>query len=69
MATTGNRRCFAGDLTRIKSPARRRRPWTKVNQRLALVHPDVASLRRYLVTHGLLTRAAGVYRRAPGSAL
>lgn len=47
-------RCFGED-----------RPYQEkeVNERLALVHPDVASLRRYLVVHGLMTREAGVYRR------
>lgn len=39
--------------------------WTEkeVNGRLARFHPDVASLRRYLVDGGYLTRAAGAYRR------
>ena len=37
----------------------------EVNQRLALFHPDVASLRRYMVDAGLVTREAGRYRRAP----
>ena len=48
-------RCFAED-----------RPYEEkeVNQRLALVHRDVAALRRYLVDGGLMTRAAGIYRRA-----
>jgi hypothetical protein len=36
----------------------------EVNMRLALLHPDVAALRRYLVDGGLMTRDAGVYRRA-----
>jgi hypothetical protein len=36
----------------------------EVNMRLALLHPDVAALRRYLVDGGLMTRAAGIYRRA-----
>lgn len=36
----------------------------EVNQRLALLHPDVAALRRYLVDGGLMTREAGVYRRS-----
>ncbi len=42
------------------------RPYAEkeVNARLALLHPDVASLRRYLVDFGLMTRDAGVYRRA-----
>jgi hypothetical protein len=37
-------------------------PEREVNQRLALRHPDVASLRRYLVDEGLVERDAGVYR-------
>lgn len=48
-------RCFAED---------RPYPEKEVNQRLALFHPDVASLRRYLIEHRLMTREAGVYRRA-----
>jgi hypothetical protein len=39
-------------------------PEKEVNQRLALFHPDVAALRRYLVDFRLMTRAAGEYRRA-----
>src|SRR5258706_11218451 len=41
----------------------------EVNQRLALLHRDVAALRRYLVDARLLTREAGIYRRAapPGA--
>ena len=39
-------------------------PEKEVNQRLALVNRDVASLRRYLVDSGLMTRASGEYRRA-----
>jgi len=35
----------------------------EVNQRLALFHPDVAALRRYMVDGGLMTRANGEYRR------
>jgi hypothetical protein len=35
----------------------------EVNMRLALLHPDVAALRRYLVDGGLMTREAGIYRR------
>jgi hypothetical protein len=33
---------------------------------LAVWHPDVAALRRYLVDGGLLTRAGGVYWRSGG---
>jgi hypothetical protein len=36
----------------------------EVNMRLALLHPDVAALRRYLVDGQLMTRNAGIYRRA-----
>jgi hypothetical protein len=39
-------------------------PEPEVNQRLALFHPDVAALRRYLVDEGMVTREAGRYRRA-----
>ena len=39
-----------------------------VNMRLALRHPDVAALRRYLVEAGLMTRDHGVYRRATAPA-
>jgi DNA-binding transcriptional ArsR family regulator len=48
-------RCFAED---------RDYPEKEVNQRLALFHPDPASLRRYMVDAGLMTREAGTYRRA-----
>ncbi|HEX2754334.1 MAG TPA: DUF2087 domain-containing protein [Candidatus Limnocylindrales bacterium] len=36
----------------------------EVNMRLALLHPDVAALRRHLVDGRLMTREAGIYRRA-----
>ena len=36
----------------------------EVNMRLALLHPDVAALRRHLVDGGWMTRASGIYRRA-----
>ena len=36
----------------------------EVNQRLALLHRDVASLRRYLIDARLMTREAWIYRRA-----
>lgn len=35
----------------------------EVNQRLALFHHDVATIRRGMVDAGLVTRAAGIYRR------
>lgn len=40
-------------------------PEREVNQRLALFHPDVATIRRGMVDTGLVTREAGAYRR-PG---
>ena len=49
-------RCFAEDRTY---------PEREVNERLGRYHEDVASLRRYLVAAGLMTRAAGEYRRVP----
>ena len=36
----------------------------EVNQRLALMYPDVSALRRYLVDGRLMTRDKGMYRRA-----
>jgi hypothetical protein len=47
-------RCFPED-----------RPYEEkeVNMRLALLHPDVAALRRYLIDGGLMSREAGIYRR------
>lgn len=47
-------RCFTED---------RPYPEQEVNQRLAMFHPDVATLRRAMVDAGLMTRDAGVYRR------
>jgi hypothetical protein len=35
----------------------------EVNQRLGLLHRDVAALRRYLVDGRFVTREAGIYRR------
>lgn len=37
----------------------------EVNARLALVHPDVAALRRYLVDYGFMFRARGEYWLRP----
>ena len=47
-------RCFAEDRDYLEK---------EVNMRLALVHPDVAALRRYLVDAKLMSRSNGVYRR------
>jgi hypothetical protein len=38
-------------------------PEAEVNQRLALWHRDVATIRRGMVDAGLVTREAGEYRR------
>ncbi len=40
-------------------------PEKEVNQLLALRHPDAASLRRYLVDEGFMTRKSSVYRLRP----
>jgi hypothetical protein len=39
-------------------------PEREVNQRLALFHPDVATIRRGMVDAGLVNRTGGDYRRA-----
>ena len=52
-------------LVRVFEPGVRY-PEREVNALLAVWHPDVAALRRYLVDHGMLTREAGVYWRSGG---
>jgi hypothetical protein len=52
-------------LLRVFEPGVRY-PEREVNALLAVWHPDVAALRRYLVDEGLLTREAGVYWRTGG---
>jgi hypothetical protein len=44
-----------------------RYPEREVNRRLRVYHPDVASLRRYLVDEGFLERARGEYWRSGGT--
>lgn len=39
----------------------------EVNQRLGAIHPDAASLRRYLVDEGFMSRKNAVYRLRPRS--
>jgi DNA-binding transcriptional ArsR family regulator len=47
-------------------PEEREYPEKELNQALALVHPDVAALRRYLVDHGFAERPrSGVYLPRP----
>jgi hypothetical protein len=52
-------------LVRVFEPGVRY-PEREVNALLAVWHPDVAALRRYLVDEGMLTRDAGVYWRTGG---
>jgi hypothetical protein len=52
-------------LVRVFEPGVRY-PEREVNALLAVWHPDVAALRRYLVDEGLLSREAGVYWRTGG---
>jgi DNA-binding transcriptional ArsR family regulator len=52
-------------LAETAFPEDRDYPEKEVNQRLALVHPDVAALRRYLVDNRFMSRAAGIYRLRP----
>jgi hypothetical protein len=52
-------------LVRVFEPGVRY-PEREVNALLAVWHPDVAALRRYLVDEGLLTRDAGIYWRTGG---
>jgi DNA-binding transcriptional ArsR family regulator len=42
-----------------------RYPEKEVNQRLAVHHPDVASLRRYLIEWRFMRREAGIYELLP----
>jgi DNA-binding HxlR family transcriptional regulator len=42
-------------------------PEKEVNARLALRHPDVASLRRHLVDEGFMSRARSIYRLRPAA--
>ena len=46
---------------------KRKYPEKEVNQRLGVLHSDPASLRRYLVDEGFMTRKSSVYRLRPRS--
>ncbi|MGY2084560.1 DUF2087 domain-containing protein [Blastococcus sp. SYSU DS0539] len=52
-------------LVRVFEPGVRY-PEREVNALLAVWHPDVAALRRYLVDEALLSRDAGIYWRSGG---
>jgi hypothetical protein len=54
-------------LARTVFEGEREYPEKEVNQLLALRHRDVASLRRYLVDYGFMSREASVYRLRPES--
>jgi hypothetical protein len=62
-ARQGKRLYVLRELRERCFPEDRDYPEKEVNMRLALVHPDVAALRRYLVDAQLMTRANGIYRR------
>jgi hypothetical protein len=64
-AQHSKRRVVLQHLVQVFEPGVRY-PEREVNALLAVWHPDVAALRRYLVDEGLLTREAGVYWRSGG---
>lgn len=64
-AHRGKRLVVLDHLARVFEPGVRY-PEREVNVLLAVWHPDVAALRRYLVDEGMLTREAGVYWRSGG---
>jgi hypothetical protein len=47
---------------------KRKYPEKEVNQLLAVRHPDAASLRRYLVDEGFMSRKQGIYKLRPRNA-
>jgi hypothetical protein len=64
-AQQSKRRVVLEHIVRVFEPGVRY-PEREVNALLAVWHPDVAALRRYLVDEALLTRDAGVYWRSGG---
>jgi hypothetical protein len=64
-AQRSKRRVVLEHLARVFEPGVRY-PEREVNALLAVWHPDVAALRRYLVDEGLLTRESGIYWRTGG---
>jgi hypothetical protein len=59
------RRVVLDHIVRVFEPGLRY-PEREVNALLAVWHPDVAALRRYLVDEGMLSREAGLYWRTGG---
>jgi hypothetical protein len=64
-AHRGKRLVVLDHLVRVFEPGVRY-PEREVNVLLAVWHPDVAALRRYLVDEGMLGRESGVYWRTGG---
>ena len=64
-AQHSKRRVVLEHLVRVFEPGVRY-PEREVNALLAVWHPDVAALRRYLVDEALLSREAGEYWRSGG---
>ena len=64
-AQYSKRRVVLEHLVRVFEPGVRY-PEREVNALLAVWHPDVAALRRYLVDEALLSREAGLYWRIGG---
>ena len=67
LPTSRPRRLVVLDFLAGRFEPGRRYPEKEVNQVLALLHDDVASLRRYLVDEGLMDRDQGVYWRTGGT--
>jgi hypothetical protein len=65
--TTRSKRLVVLDRLAQEFEPGRRYPERTVNVMLERWHPDTASLRRYLVDEGFLTREAGEYWRTGGS--
>jgi hypothetical protein len=65
-ASKSKRRVLLDWLVQRFEPGRRYSE-NMVNLILAEVHPDTASLRRYLVDEGMLDREAGEYWRSGGT--
>ena len=63
-AKPSKRELLLGVILERAFPEDREYEEREVNMRLALLHPDVAALRRYLVDGRFVTREAGIYRRA-----
>ncbi|MGH2467719.1 MAG: DUF2087 domain-containing protein [Candidatus Limnocylindrales bacterium] len=63
----GRRRAVLGHIASRAFEPDRAYPEGEVNMALAMWHPDVASLRRYLVDEGFMRREAGMYELLPAA--